>query len=721
MMNALLFSMVLTLSAADPSASLQQDFANPPLIYKSHPLWFWNAPVSDAMTDQIMQGSLEMGYAGFGILPAPGNPEFMSKEFLDAYRHALDKAAELGMKMCLYDEYWFPSGSAGGLLEKQYPEALSKRLEKTEEDIKGPAAYTAKVSEGVFMGAVAMNPDDFSRVDISGNVQDGQLSWDAPEGKWKVIIFTCVTDGGAKLVDYLDPEAVAKFVALTYQKYYDAFPQHFGTTIESAFYDEPAMYHVKEGRAWTPAYNKKYEERFGQSPVTLYPALWYDMGEETAAARNALFGFRAELFSLAFPKVINDWCREHGVQLTGHVDQEEVVNPTGLCGDLIKFFEHQDMPGIDQISHYGRASKAYKVVSSAAYNYDRAKVMTETYGAMKEMPVSALYKEAMDQFAKGINVMIPHAVWYDHQHITFEPELSHRTQPYAAELPAYNQYVGRLQRILQFGRHVADIAVLYPIATLQAGYHFGVGDPYKGGIIPEEADYMEVGERLSLDVRRDFTFLHPETIARKCTQEGALIKLNNEAAPEEYRVFILPGSKTIHAETLAFVKRFFDAGGKVVATTQLPDKSAEPGRDAEVRQLVAALFGDRPGAVQTNDARGMACFIKSPTAEALKDALDLMLPAGDVYFAGKPKTKDGNLSYIHKIVDGRDFYFFANSSETAVDVPVAVRGKKTLEMWDPHTGETRECVSQPIETTGEDATEFQLTLAPVKSVFVVSR
>ena len=89
-------------------------------------------------------------------------------------------------------------------------------------------------------------------------------------------------------------------------------------------------------------------------PALLYPALWFDIGPETAAARNALFGLRAELFATGFVKTINDWCRDHSIELTGHVDQEEVVNPVGLCGDLIKAFKHQDIPGIDQIFQYGR-------------------------------------------------------------------------------------------------------------------------------------------------------------------------------------------------------------------------------------------------------------------------------------------------------------------------------------------------------------------------------
>jgi len=122
----------------------------------------------------------------------------------------------------------------------------------------------------------------------------------------------------------------------------------------------------------------------------------------------------------------------------------------GTVGDLLKSFKYQSVPGIDQIGAYGRASRAYKVVSSAANNYDRPQVVTECYGAM-DLPLPNLYKEAMDQFAKGINVMVPHGVWYDPATIVFQPDLSPGASKYAPELPTYNQYIGRLQRLLQGG------------------------------------------------------------------------------------------------------------------------------------------------------------------------------------------------------------------------------------------------------------------------------
>ena len=161
--------------------------------------------------------------------------------------------------------------------------------------------------------------------------------WEAPPGRWKIMIFTCVPDGARGLVDYLDPDAVRKFISLTYEKYYERFPQHFGKTIDSAFYDEPTFHWVQGGRAWTPRFNESFKQKHGYDPALLYPALWFDIGPDTAAARNALFGLRAELFATGFVKTAQPTgAARHGIELTGHVDQEEIVNPVGLCGDLIK-------------------------------------------------------------------------------------------------------------------------------------------------------------------------------------------------------------------------------------------------------------------------------------------------------------------------------------------------------------------------------------------------
>ena len=809
----------------------------------------------------IMEQSLTSGYYGFGILPTKEmGLTFMSPEFLTQYRHAVETAARLGQKMCLYDEFWFPSGSAGGLLRQQYPEALSKRLDLVETNTSGPCAVSLSVPSGELMAAVAMNTVTLERLDLQSHAIPGKVNWKAPPGSWRVMLFVCVPDGARDLVDYLDPDAVRKFIALTYEQYYRAFPDHFGKTLDSAFYDEPTFHWVQGGRAWTPSFNQQFIRRHHRSPALLYPALWYDIGPETASARNQLFGLRAELFASGFVKTVADWCRAHQIDLTGHVDQEEIVNPVGLCGDLIKAFQYQPIPGLDEIFSYRRGSPMYKVVSSAAVNYGRRKVMTECYGAM-QLPVTNLYREAMDQFAKGVNVMVPHAVWYDTNGITFPPELSWRTEPYASALPAYNDYIGRLQSVLQHGRPVVDIAVLYPIAGLQAAYHFGVGKPYEGGIVPDWADYMKVGEMLSLELRHDFTFLHPETLDARCQVRGNTVHLEQPEMPQDYSAIILPGSEAISLSNLQKVKRFFDRGGKVIATTRLPDQSVEPGRAAKVRSILRDVFGrdatapqfeksrfpeitassswedgshnaqlaadgntatrwnaadtarsnqwltvdfgtprtvrgmrvsevfdrvsayrvecwdgkdwqacargdaigtnkvielppvctlrvrlfiervrsdtpsiaevevlDDQGAnlaiapspaprttVNRNRRGGAAWFIEKPTASSLGNALKELLPEPDVSWETSPTVEGGCLTYLHKEIGGRDYYFFANSSDTPVDTMVRLRGRMQLEQWNPHTGS----ISKLVGSAGEHSTQVALKLAPVSSVFFV--
>ena len=84
------------------------------------------------------------------------------------------------------------------------------------------------------------------------------------------------------------------------------------------------------------------------------------------------------------------------------------------------------------------------------------------------------------------------------------------------------------------------------------------------------------------------------------------------------------------------------------------------------------------------------------------------------------RLSGGNLSYIHKVIDGADVYFFANSSDTAVDSQVRIRGKHKFELWDPHTGEIRAAEYSHGAINGRDVTRVRLALPPVKSVFLVA-
>lgn len=697
-----------------------KDFKIPGKEYFPRPLWFWNAyPSRELLADIMDNAEKKAAYGGFGILAYDAcKTAYMGEEYLSAYEYVIEKAREKGLKMCLYDEWWFPSGGAGGLLKERFPEACAKRLDKAEFDADGRTEIT--LPEGKLMAAVAMDPKTNEIVNLRGCINNGKLVWDAYGCGWKIMIFTCVMSDWDH-VNYLDPAAVDKFIEVTHEAYYARFGDAFGDVIDSSFYDEPQMYTVG-GRMWVDDFNEKFVERFGIEPDTLYPALWYDIGENTASARCMFHELRNDLYANGFPKVLQEWCTAHGISLTGHVDQEEVINPTGITGDLMKSFKYQDIPGYDEIFKPRRAHDIYKIVSSAANNWDKPLVMTECYGAMPEdLSIETMYDEAMEQYAKGMNLFVPHAVWLDpEEKIIFQPELSWRNPRYANDLKTFNEYCARMSFLLQEGRHAADIAVLYPVSGLNSAYYFDWGEPYLGGPAPEQYNYQQIGSWLSENIRKDFTFLHPEVLNERCHVEDNLLCLDNRVNFERYKVLIIPGTDAIDIDALKKIKNFWENGGVVIAAGKLPVHGTMIGMEAEVKNLLEDMFKPLDEgqyySVKKNAAGGSAWHLPQP--DAVK--LDQILNAADVEFDVNitvEKQSEGIISYIHKVRDEKDIYYVVNCTAEAAGLNVSLNRAKEFELWDPHTGE----VMSAEQTVENGYCNLVLELAAHHSVVIIEK
>ena len=686
----------------------EKRFMEPDSKYRPVPLWFWNntAVERNELINQFRQMIQRDGYGGCGILPFGGDfkPEYLSDAYFDRYGAVVEEAKSLGATMSLYDEYGFPSGSMGAIngdgvprFMNKYPDRTVKRLDKMEYPAEAPL-FEAELPEGKLMAAVAMDTLTGERRSLRPYVQGERLRWQVPGGAWKVMLFVCVKDGDPN-VDYLSPEAVRLFVKETHQAYYDRFGEYFGNVITETFFDEPTMYRA-QGRMWTEAFNDKYEAAYGESPELLYPALWYDIGQETQFARNRLFGFRSRLYAEGFMKTVQEWATAHGIHATGHQDQEEIENPVSVSGDLMLWCKYIDLPGIDKIGGGRPTERFYKVISSAAYNWDKREVMSETYGAMGNLSVGELYRIAMEQYTKGVNKLIPHAVWYNDRQVTFLPELSWRNPLYRDSLPALNKFLSRLNYVLQReGRHVADIAVLYPIETLQ-GEHYLDGKLgfYEGGVRVPDTDYTRVSALLTDTLGSDFTYLHPEVLAEKCKVKGNGLVMKNKINEETFHTVILPAVKTVSLANLKKIAAFQRKGGQVIFTTRLPEKSVEKGKDTEVKALVKRML-----------ARG-ASYVERLSPSALCAVLTARSYTPDVAFApGK------ELNYIHKVAGNQHVYYLANLKPLSYQAEVSLRGKITPRLLNPHTGETVKAEY----SYAEGVTRVRVDLPSNASVFIV--
>ena len=694
-----------------------KEFSMPSMSWRPIPLWFWNNTQIDGaeLARQLRQMVEADGYGGCAILPFGGGfqPGYLSEEYFKLYGTAVGRAQSLGARMSIYDEYGFPSGSMGAIngsgvttFLNHHPEHTVKRLDKTEYRVGSGATFDRQLSlQGKLMSLVAWNTNTKEIVSLRDfyDVETCRLTWTAPvQSGWHIMVCQCVTDGDPN-VDYLSPEAVSLFVEDTHEAYYSHFADHFGQTIVSTFFDEPTMYRA-QGRMWTNDFNEKFEQRYGFPPDTLYPALWYDIGEPTARARNMLFSLRSALYSEGFMKTICDWATAHGILATGHQDQEEIANPTGVSGDLMLVGKHLTMPGIDKIGGGRPTEDFYKVVSSSANNWDKTFVMSETYGAMGNIPVEKLYEIAIEQYTKGINHLIPHAVWYDDAAVTFLPELSWRNPLYNADLPQFNAFLSRLNYILaREGRHVADVAVLYPIQTQYAGHRFdGPKGYYEGGVDVPGTDYPQISHYLTDDLGIDFTYLHPEVLDDRCTVDDGRLSMNNAINHEHFSVIVLPGVKVISLSNMKKIEEAWEQGVKVVFTTQCPQQAADAeGVDEEVQGIVARMLAS---------TENKAYFLPSPSAESLSDVMAECLPQPDVAFSEGAHP----FNYLHKVIDGHDVWYFGNVDATSATNTIRVKTSASRLVWlNPHTGQQ---VGLSLKGNGES---LSLTLRPCQSMFLV--
>lgn len=719
---------------------LEQQFKDPPDQFKPMPFWHINGELTTEGIREQVKDAHAAGFTGVSLLPLATyrnkvgtSPKFLSEEYFDRFQDMLDVAEELNMQVILYDDNDFPTGMAGGMLGEMYPEHTMKRLDRIEKDVKGPSIFVDTIKAVKLMSAVAMNMETLERIEISEFVTNDVLRWDVPEGLWKIMLFPMLKDSWHKaypVVDYLDTTAVRKMINLTYDKYAEKYSSYFGNTIKITFFDDVGFW--RHPYTWTGEFNVKFEELHGYDPKPYYPALWHDIGPESEAVRNAFYHTRAELLAEGFPKLAGDWNEQHGLQSTGHPPGNYDPTPIDMNADIFKFYRYTQMPLVDVIIRYQFGQDGHKLISSAADYYDRPVVSTEIYGAFKDRDYKfdsmMLYRPLFEIMARGVSFIIPHGMWYDPEKVYIPPLVSPLNPEIAPALPAYSDFVGRSCMLLQGGRRVSDIGVLYPFEELAGYFVFDNSKGIRQGFyISPETDYQDISGILSNDIRRDFTFIHPEFfLEEKYAIEDGMVKLQNEENYQEYKVMFLTGCNVISYKTLQKLKTYYESGGAIISTTQLPYKSSEMGKDMEVLRLVNEIFGLDPLQLDstkihssTNSNGGTAVYIPNPDKDNIQEILDDIVDA-DVSFDPNPvlSTDFGKFNYIHKIRDGIQIYFFTNSCDEEISTEVELKGRLELEAWNPHKG-TMSIIDnvQYEERDGQTFTKATLKLAPVKSVF----
>ncbi len=209
-------------------------------IHSPVPFWFLNGQVDEWHIVREFEMMREKGIGDVIVHPRYGlQVEYLSEEWFTIFGWCVREAKKQGMHVWIYDEFNWPSGTAGMTVMQNDPGYQGKYL----------AVETRPLSEidltafqpGLHIIAANIEGDYVSKT----RLLDGIESLKALTGEWR--IFNCTLKHDRFYIDTLSKNAVDCFKRVTYDEYYKRFGDEFGATIHAIFTDEPSIYWVSVG------------------------------------------------------------------------------------------------------------------------------------------------------------------------------------------------------------------------------------------------------------------------------------------------------------------------------------------------------------------------------------------------------------------------------------------------------------------------------------------
>ncbi|MHB0939096.1 MAG: hypothetical protein ACYC6A_22105 [Armatimonadota bacterium] len=467
-------------------------FAAPPREFGMMPFWFWNDELTDEEIVRQIRELHAKGCGGFiphartGLSRRVG---YLTPEFFRLIRVAVEEAARLGMKVVLYDEGAYPSGSAQGRVTAENPAWAARCLIALQHEVIGPKKGFWRPNPGRAMGdrlvcvvqgreaEGGLDPESLTVLPVR---EHEVVPYDVPASNWRLVAVWDVASGGTirgvfdeeedgsalapAAADILNPDAVAAFLRYTHEQYAAHLGDFFGTTVVGMFTDEPnplgrGPQRGPHPQPYTPGL---LDEVPWEDVLRWLPALWLECGPRTEAFRHTYHRAVQDRLERVFYGAQAEWCTAHGLALTGH------PHASNEMAVLRRFaWPGQDMvwrwvePGSPSALE-GPDSVAAKSAHSAAVLDGRRFNTSEVLGAYGWRLTLDEAKWLLDWHAvRGTNLFFPHAAFYsirDRRAFESEPDigLHNAWWPYWGLL---GDYIRRLCWLFSDGEDRPDVGI----------------------------------------------------------------------------------------------------------------------------------------------------------------------------------------------------------------------------------------------------------------------
>ncbi|MBQ7322577.1 MAG: hypothetical protein IJW99_10815 [Clostridia bacterium] len=619
------------------------------------------------------------------------------------------------------------------------------------------------LQDGTHMCIVAFCEESRQIIDLRDAVTGDTLEWQVPRGNWCIHDYLCVYDEERAHANYLNYEASSLYIETAFSLFSDIFAK-YGDTLNTLYYSD-LCYRARNRRDWDDTFNRVFLERYGFGAETHYPALFHSYGNESHHLKALLHDCRSSMFRDGFIRAAYDFANAHKLTCFGNVIEPKTTACSWLSGDNIMNNTFAAGALLDKAYMYG--TNSIKIAAGAAFNYDTKYVSCELFRDYHKKTRESLYKDAINAFARGVNIMLSHVPRMPA--ISEEEAAANRALPtpqYSHWEMNFSDFVSRMQTMLRGGAHVADIALLYPIYSIHNRTYLydSPAEGFEYATTHPSLDYMSLINSISIYAGHDLTVLHPEIMDDRCIIEGSLLHMDNEFNDEYFSVIVLPGTEIIRLSNLEKLADFFDHGGKIISSGLLPTMALEYDttgeNDKRVKELVEHIFGKdatSPGILRShlynkNDAGGEAYVLYANMTAAdgtsmvsgaqIQDVLTEFKLPYDVYLPFMPRVEcpgafnlnypefahlglhehfpgSGMINYIHKRRGNIDIYYFSNTTEKAYTNYAMIRGKHVPEEWNPHTGQIRKLEYEYVTSRNLTYTRFLMDLTPSEARLIV--
>jgi hypothetical protein len=562
-------------------------FHNPDPRFSPAPIWWWSGERLEINRLRWQMDQLRaVGICNVVILNlAPSgplfgsdadDPPFLSDEWWGVFEEVCAHAREIGLSIWFYDQIGFSGANYQAELVAAHPEFAAEQIRIISIGGTGSLRLQCPGAGAPFRAYVLPldGPDDVKQVRIDGC--EARVEVASPS---KLCLVYTVRQG----YDYFSHDACQKLLDTVHRQFEKRLPQHLGTTIVGSFQDElPDL----------PTWGRDFADRFG--PVIHH--LFEPGGAEARRTRLHYHQHRASLAEEALFKPFFQWHEEHGIQCG--FDQQSPAREARAIGCVQKYADYIQThrwyaaPGCDL---HGNG----KLHASIAYLYDRPRVWIEGFHSTGwGGTIADTFDWLLPFLQSGSNLYNPHAVYYSTRMGWWEwaPPSTCWRQPYARHYRGFAEMICRLTKLLSHGVQQADVAILFPTATVQSAMTPQAALP--DAKAADETLHKLIGSMKWHDAKLgvldsiplDFHILDDAAAATADVSDGAMT-----CRDVAFRTIVLPHITMADGAVIANLRRFAEAGGRIVAIGSAHIETPA-GQVLDIRSLPNALFAETPEA-----------------------------------------------------------------------------------------------------------------------------